>query len=68
MAMTLRLSEEQDRMLERLAAELGVSKNLAAAQAIVLAAPWPDHIEVVAAAMPRLREHYGDLIVRLAEL
>ncbi|MDQ1576374.1 MAG: hypothetical protein QOH55_1524 [Microbacteriaceae bacterium] len=68
MAMTLRLTEEQDRLLERLAADRGLSKNLAAAVAIELAAPAADNTEAVAAVITRLRTRDGSLLARLAEV
>jgi hypothetical protein len=68
MAMTLRLTEEQDRLLERLAADRGVSKNLAAAVAIELAAPAADNTEAVAAVIARLRTRDSSLLARLAEV
>jgi hypothetical protein len=68
MAMTLRLTEEQDRLLERLAADRGLSKNHAAAVAIELAAPAADNTETVAAVITRLRMRDGSLLARLAEV
>lgn len=67
MAMTLRLSAEKDRTLERMAESLKMSKNLAAAEAIVLAAPRPNHPHVVATTTDRLLVRYADLMARLAQ-
>jgi hypothetical protein len=68
MAMTLRLTEEQDRLLERLAADLGLSKNHAAAAAIELATPAADHSETIASSLERLHLRDGSLLARLAEV
>ncbi|HEY8317308.1 MAG TPA: hypothetical protein VIG76_00600, partial [Amnibacterium sp.] len=67
MAMTLRLSADEDATLTRLAQQFKMSKNTAAAVAIDLAAPKPDHPEFVAAATRRLLDRYAGLIARLAE-
>jgi predicted transcriptional regulator len=66
MAMTLRLTDERDRMLESLAEQLHMSKNLAAAEAIEVAAPRPSHPDQVAASTDRLLLRYADLMARLA--
>ena len=66
MAMTLRLSEERDRLLESLADQLRVSKNVAAAEAIEVAAPRPSHPDFVAESMARQLVRYSDLMARLA--
>jgi predicted transcriptional regulator len=66
MAMTLRLSEERDQLLESLAEQLNMSKNLAAAEAIEVAAPRPSHPEAVAASVERLLVRYAELMARLA--
>jgi len=66
MAMTLRLTEERDRLLETLADSLHVSKNSAAAQAIEIAAPRPSHPDFVAASTARQLGRYADLMTRLA--
>jgi hypothetical protein len=67
MAMTLRLSTDEDAMLTRLAQQFRTSKNSAAAAAIEIAAPKPDHPEFVAAATRRLLGRYSVLMDRLAE-
>jgi predicted transcriptional regulator len=66
MAMTLRLSDEREQLLESLAADLHLSKNLAAAEAIGVAAPRPSHPEFVAASTARLLVRYSDLMARLS--
>ncbi|MFD1720857.1 CopG family transcriptional regulator [Amnibacterium endophyticum] len=67
MAMTLRLSPAEDETLARLARSFRTSKNLAAAAAIDLAAPKPDHTEFVRESTGRLLEQYSALFGRLAE-
>ncbi|WP_286279153.1 CopG family transcriptional regulator [Naasia aerilata] len=64
--MTLRLSEERERTLEQLAETLRISKNSAAAEAIILAAPRPNHEQFVADSMARQLSRYADLMTRLA--
>jgi predicted transcriptional regulator len=66
MALTLRLSEEGDRTLARMAEALHVSKNTAIAQAIDRAAPRPSHPDFVAAATARQLVRYADLMDRLS--
>jgi hypothetical protein len=66
MAMTLRLSEEKERSLERMAESLRMSKNLAAAEAIAMAAPGPSHPDEIADSMRRQLSRYADLMTRLA--
>ena len=66
MAMTLRLSPSEDETLARLARQFRTSKNSAAAVAIELAAPRPDHPEFVRGATTRLLDRYRDLMTRLA--
>lgn len=66
--MTLRLSPIEDESLARLARAFRTSKNLAAAAAIDLAAPKPDHAEFVAAATNRLMTRYSTVLNRLAEV
>ena len=67
MAMTLRLSADEDRTLAELARTLRMSKNGAAAKAIDLAAPRADHRDFVAASTRRLLHHYAGVMSRLAE-
>jgi predicted transcriptional regulator len=64
--MTLRLSEEKEVALELLAETLHLSKNMAAAEAITLAAPRPNHPAFVADSMRRQLSRYADLMTRLA--
>ena len=66
MAMTLRLTEEREQLLNTLAATLQLSKNSAAAAAIELAAPRPNHLDFVAASTARQLSRYADLMTRLA--
>jgi predicted transcriptional regulator len=66
MAMTLRLSEDKEHALERMAETLHLSKNLAAAEAIAIAAPRPSHPDLVAESMHRQLSRYADLMTRLA--
>ncbi|MCU1438794.1 MAG: hypothetical protein JWP66_1881 [Naasia sp.] len=63
--MTLRLSEERDRLLTSLAETLQLSKNSAASEAIELAAPRPNHPEFVAARTHANLARYADLMSRL---
>jgi len=65
MAMTLRLSEEQDRALVTLAEALGVSKQEAAARAIVEAAERRGHEATVSELSASARHRYADLLDRL---
>lgn len=67
MAMTLRLTADEDETLTRLAKAFRTSKNSAAAAAIDLAAPKADHPEFVHASTKRLLQHYAGLMSRLAE-
>jgi len=67
MAMTLRLTADEDRTLAELARTFRMSKNGAAAKAIDLAAPRPDHPDLVAASTRRLLARYADVMSRLAE-
>lgn len=67
MAMTLRLSEEQDQMLEMLAEADGVSKHEAVMRAIVDAATRRVHDERVDELSARARSRYADLLDRLGQ-
>ena len=67
MAMTLRLSDEKDRTLERMAEAFKMSKNHAAAAAIDIAAHRPSHPDIVPAATRRLLVRYADLMERLSQ-
>lgn len=65
--MTLRLDEEQDRVLTALAKSQGISKQEATLRAIEEAAQRQLHESQVAASSSRMRERYADLIDRLGE-
>jgi predicted transcriptional regulator len=68
MAMTLRLSPTEDESLTRLARSFRTSKNLAAAKAIDIVAPKPDHTEFVRDATERLVARYSLVLARLADV
>jgi predicted transcriptional regulator len=65
MAMTLRLTDEQDRALELLAQAQGVSKQEAAVRAITDAAARRVHRDQVRDLSAAARERYADLLDRL---
>lgn len=65
MAMTLRLTEEQDRALVALAEAMGVSKQEAAVRAIAEAAERRGHEKRVAELSASARSRYADLLDRL---
>ena len=65
MAMTLRLSDEQDQALEALARADGVSKQEAAVRAIADAAARRGHEDRVHALSESARQRYADLLERL---
>ena len=65
--MTLRVTPDEDETLGRLARSFHTSKNSAAAQAIEIAAPRPDHPEFVRATTSRLLDRYAVLLERLAQ-
>jgi predicted transcriptional regulator len=65
MAMTLRLTDEQDRALELLAQAQGVSKQEAAVRAITDAAARRVHDQRVQELSAGARERYADLLDRL---
>ena len=65
--MTLRLSAIEDETLARLARSFRLSKNSAAAVAIDLAAPKPDHVQFVREHTTQLLERYSSLMARLEE-
>ena len=65
MAMTLRLTEEQDLALELLARAEGVSKQEAAVRAITEAAARRVHDERVRELSSTARARYADLLDRL---
>jgi hypothetical protein len=65
MAMTLRLTDEQDRALELLAQADGVSKQEAAVRAITETAARRVHDDRVRDLSAAARERYADLLDRL---
>lgn len=67
MAMTLRLTDEQDSVLSRLAEAEGVSKHEAVLRAITDAASRRLHEERVDQFAGEGRERYAALLARLAE-
>jgi predicted transcriptional regulator len=67
MAMTLRLSDEQDQALTLLADALGVSKQEATVRAITDAAARHVRSEKVAGLSQTGTERYADLLNRLAQ-
>lgn len=67
MAMTLRLTSEQDRMLEDLAREDGVSKQEAVVRASELIAEQRSHRGAVADAATWALDRYKELLERLGE-
>lgn len=67
MAMTLRLTDEQDRELAKLAAALGTSKHEAAVRAIVETATRNTHETDVARLSATARERYATLLERLGQ-
>ncbi|QHC63477.1 CopG family transcriptional regulator [Rathayibacter festucae] len=67
MAMTLRLTDEQESALTALAEAQGISKQEATVRAILEAADRRVHREDVAALSARGRERYAALLDRLAQ-
>lgn len=67
MAMTLRLTDEQDRALTLLAEVQGVSKQEATARAITEAAARHIRVERVSELSAAGRERYAALLDRLAQ-
>jgi len=67
MAMTLRLTDEQDAKLERLAAELGVSKHQAVIQAIELSDAKAMRENQLAAARAFVLSNDAELMEKLAD-
>ena len=65
MAMTLRLSEEDERLLTILAKEDGVSRQEATIRAIHEAAARRGHEQRVADASARIRSRYAEVLERL---
>ncbi|MGL5406270.1 MAG: CopG family transcriptional regulator [Propionibacteriaceae bacterium] len=67
MAMTLRLSEEDELVLVALAEEEGISKQEATIRAIHEVAARRGHAKRVAAASERARVRYSEVIERLGQ-
>lgn len=67
MAMTLRLNDEQDRLLTELARAQGLSKNDAALRAIEEVASRRAHEEKVRTLADQAITRYGPLLDRLAQ-
>ncbi|MCL3778223.1 MULTISPECIES: CopG family transcriptional regulator [unclassified Actinomyces] len=67
MAMTLRLDADQDRILTELAAAQGLSKQEAAARAIVETAERHLHQTRVADLAEKAAQRYADLLDRLGQ-
>lgn len=67
MAMTLRLTDEQDAALTALATSQGISKNDAAARAIAEAARSQSRQATIERLTDRAVERYGPLLDRLAQ-
>lgn len=67
MAMTLRLSEQDEQALATLAAFEGVSKHEATIRAIHEAAARRGHEERVSDASERVRARYADVLERLGQ-
>lgn len=67
MAMTLRLSEEDERILADLAERDGISRQEATVRAIRDAAARRGHEELVKGLAEKGRARYSDLLDRLAE-
>ena len=65
MAMTLRLSEEDEHLLTLLAKEDGVSRQEATIRAIHEAAARRGHEQRVADASARIRSRYAEVLERL---
>lgn len=65
MAMTLRTSPEDDRLIEQLAAAQGTSKHEAVLRAIRQQAERADHQSKVQESTLRVRKRYGELLRRL---
>ncbi|MBW3084951.1 hypothetical protein KEM60_01142 [Austwickia sp. TVS 96-490-7B] len=67
MAMTLRLTEDDERVLAALAADQGVSRQEATIRAIHEAAARRGHERDVAGASARARARYADVLDRLGK-
>jgi hypothetical protein len=67
MAMTLRTTEDDDRLIDELARAEGVSKHEAVLRAVRETAERVRHHEAVDDAARRTMDRYGDLLRRLGE-
>lgn len=67
MAMTLRLSENDERVLAALAEADGISKHEATIRAIREVAERRGHVQAVAASSVRGRTRYAEVLKRLGE-
>ncbi|MFC0672707.1 CopG family transcriptional regulator [Brachybacterium hainanense] len=67
MAMTLRLSNDDEKRLAQLAEQSGTSRQGAVILAIREAVERRDHASRVSAASERARDRYADLLRRLGE-
>jgi hypothetical protein len=67
MAMTLRTSEHDDRLIEEIAAAHGTSKNEAVLRAVRAEAERAGRREGLDASIDKLQHRYGDLLRRLGE-
>lgn len=67
MAMTLRLTADDEQVLARLAADQGVSRQEATVRAIREAAARRGHEAAVRDLSARARERYADVLRRLGE-
>lgn len=65
MAMTLRLTEDDERILAALAEADGISRQEATIRAIREVAERRGHVEAVAASSARARSRYADVLERL---
>lgn len=65
MAMTLRLNEEDERILAALAEADGISKHEATIRAIHEVAERRGHVQAVANSSARVRSRYSELLERL---
>ncbi|MDO5681627.1 MAG: CopG family transcriptional regulator [Propionibacteriaceae bacterium] len=65
MAMTLRLNEDDERVLAALAEEDGISKQEATIRAIHEVAERRGHVRAVAASSARARTRYAEVLERL---
>lgn len=65
MAMTLRLTEDDERVLAALAEADGISKQEATIRAIREVAERRGHVRAVAASSARARSRYADVLERL---